>query len=159
MTAKSRTTPRGLGAAVIAITFGVGWLMSANVIPGGVFMAQSANSAAPRTGRAAASKQPSIVLRSQPTPPKAGDNNFEVTVKDVAGKPISDADVSLAFYMAAMPVMKMPEMRNTVALKHDTSGVYRGSGQVMMAGQWDVTIIVKRNGQEIGTKKAKLTAK
>ena len=99
------------------------------------------------------------IMLMKPTAATTGDNQFEVMVKGADGKPVADADVSLGFYMAAMPAMKMPEMKNTVTLKHESGGVYRGSGQVMMAGQWDVTIVVKRNGQQIGTKKVKLTAK
>jgi hypothetical protein len=32
-------------------------------------------------------------------------------------------------------------------------------GQVMMAGTWDVTVMVMRGGQEIGSKKVTVTAK
>jgi hypothetical protein len=58
-----------------------------------------------------------------------------------------------------MPAMKMPEMRNTVPLKHEGGGRYRGTGNVMMAGNWDATVMVMRGGQEIGNKKLTVTAK
>ena len=61
--------------------------------------------------------------------------------------------------MAAMPAMNMAEMRNTVPLKHEGAGRYRGTGNVMMAGAWDATVSVKRNGQEIGTRKVSVIAK
>ena len=99
-----------------------------------------------------------ITLTSKPNPPKTGDNAFEVTVKGADGKPITDAEVSVQFYMAAMPQMKMPEMKNTVTLKHQKAGTYVGTGQVMMAGQWDATVMVKRGGKEIGSKKFPITA-
>ena len=99
-----------------------------------------------------------ITLASKPSPPKTGDNSFEVTVKGPDGKPITDAEVSVQFYMAAMPAMKMPEMKNTVTLKHQKAGVYTGMGQVMMAGKWDATVTVKRMGKEIGSKKFPVTA-
>ena len=110
--------------------------------------------------QAAASKKPTvdIMLTSKPSPPKTGDNTFEVMVKDAAGKPITDAEVMAMFYMAAMPAMKMPEMKNTVTLKHQKEGRYVGTGQVMMAGKWDVTVMVKRAGKEIGSKKFPVTA-
>ena len=38
-------------------------------------------------------------------------------------------------------------------------GTYSGVGQVMMAGKWDVTVVVKRNGREIASKKFPVTAK
>ena len=107
-----------------------------------------------------AGKKPAIdiMLMSKPSPPKTGDNTFEVMVKDPAGKPITDAEVTAMFYMAAMPAMKMPEMKNTVTLKHQKDGTYVGTGQVMMAGKWDVTVMVKRAGKEIGSKKFPVTA-
>jgi hypothetical protein len=98
-----------------------------------------------------------IMLTSKPTPPKTGENTFEVMVKDASGKPITDAEVSALFYMAAMGAM--PEMKNTVTLKHQKEGRYVGTGQVMMAGKWDVTVSVKRAGKEIGSKKFPITAK
>ena len=100
-----------------------------------------------------------ITLTTKPTPPTTGSNTFDVTLKDASGKPVADADVSLQFYMAAMPAMKMPEMKNTVPLKHVKDGLYSGTGNVMMAGSWDVTVSVKRGGKEVASKKLPLVAK
>jgi hypothetical protein len=61
--------------------------------------------------------------------------------------------------MAAMPTMNMPAMRNEVKLSPAGGGVYRGTGQVMMAGRWDVTITVSRGGQRIGSKQVALVAR
>lgn len=107
---------------------------------------------------AAAGQKPTldIMLTSKPSPPKMGENSFEVMVKDASGKPITDAEVSAELFMARMG--NMPEMKNTVALKHQKEGRYVGSGQVMMAGKWDVTVSVKRAGKEIGSKKFPVTA-
>ena len=95
----------------------------------------------------------------QPKAPKTGANEFEVMVKGADGKPLSDADVSVLFVMPAMPAMKMAEMRNEVKLKPTGPGTYMGSGNVMMAGAWNVTVSVKQAGKEIGQKKLTLTAK
>jgi hypothetical protein len=116
----------------------------------------------PAVARAQASGQKpavDIMLMSKPNPPKTGANTFEVMVKGPDGKPIVDADVSVTFFMAAMPAMKMPAMQNTVALKHVKDGTYSGTGNVMMAGKWDATVTVKRAGKEIGSKKFPITAK
>jgi nitrogen fixation protein FixH len=75
------------------------------------------------------------------------------------GKPVTDATVSAELFMAAMPAMKMPEMRNKVDLTHEGNGMYRGKGQVTMAGSWDVTVMAMRGGQELGSQKMTLTAK
>ena len=99
-----------------------------------------------------------IAFKSQPTPLKTGDNQFEVTVKDIDGTPIADADVSVLFVLPAMPAMKMPETRNEVTLQSAGGGKYTGSGQVMTAGQWNVTISVKKNAKEIGQKKVTAVA-
>jgi nitrogen fixation protein FixH len=108
--------------------------------------------------QSAASKKPTvdIMLTSKPSPPKTGDNTFEVMVKDAAGKPITDAEVTAMFFMPKMGAM--PEMKNNVTLKHQKEGTYVGTGQVMMAGKWDVTVMVKRAGKEIGSKKFPVTA-
>jgi hypothetical protein len=118
--------------------------------------------AAPRPVEAAqqpaAGQKPTvdIMLTSKPSPPKTGDNTFEVMVKDASGRPITDAEVTAMFLMPKMGAM--PEMKNNVTLKHEKEGRYVGTGQVMMAGKWDVTVMVKRAGKEIGSKKFPITA-
>jgi|GraSoiStandDraft_12_1057312.scaffolds.fasta_scaffold65321_2 nitrogen fixation protein FixH len=119
---------------------------------------QTAASAAAQAKPATQKPAVDIMLMSKPSPPKTGQNTFEVMVKDAAGKPITDAEVTAMFYMAAMPAMKMPEMKNTITLKHQKDGTYTGTGQVMMAGKWDVTVMVKRAGKEIASKKFPVTA-
>ena len=98
-----------------------------------------------------------IMLTSKPSPPKTGENTFEVMVKDGSGKPITDAEVTAMFVMPKTATM--PEMKNNVTLKHQKEGTYVGSGQVAMAGNWDVTVTVKRAGKELGSKKFPITAK
>jgi RND family efflux transporter MFP subunit len=114
-------------------------------------------SAAP-TG-AAAPAAPQITFRTVPDPPKTGDNQLEATVKDAQGKPIDDADVRVQFFMPAMPTMNMPAMKSDAKLAPAGGGVYRGSGQVMMAGRWDATVTVVRGGQRLGTKQLPLVAR
>jgi nitrogen fixation protein FixH len=99
------------------------------------------------------------IMLMQPKEVKTGVNDFEVMVKGADGKPLSDADVSVLFVMPAMPAMKMAEMRNDVKLKPSGPGMYMGSGNVMMAGTWNVTVSVKQGGKEVGQKTLALTAK
>lgn len=98
-----------------------------------------------------------ITFRTEPDPPKSGEATLEASVKGPNGQPVTDAEVSAEFYMAPMPEMKMPEMRNTIALQHTGGGQYRGKGSILMAGTWDVTITVKRNGQDVGTRTFAIT--
>jgi hypothetical protein len=100
-----------------------------------------------------------ITFRPQPDPPKTGESVFEVTVKDPSGQPVADADVSVQFFMPAMPTMNMPAMRNETKLPHTGGGVYRGPGQVMMAGRWDVTVNVSKGGQQLGRKQVAVVAR
>ena len=77
---------------------------------------------------------------------------MEVAVKDMSGRPIDEADVSVQFFMPAMPTMNMPAMRSETKLAPAGGGIYRGSGQVMMAGQWQATVTVTRGGQRLGSR-------
>ncbi|MEQ1908112.1 MAG: FixH family protein [Vicinamibacterales bacterium] len=99
-----------------------------------------------------------VTFKTEPDPPKVGENSFEAMVM-AGGQPVTDGAVSVEFVMPAMPSMNMSEMRNTVALKHDGSGRYRGTGNVAMAGAWEATVKVTRSGQEIGSRKFPVTAK
>jgi Cu(I)/Ag(I) efflux system membrane fusion protein len=115
---------------------------------------------APQAGSGAApTQQLDITFHSVPDPAKVGENQFEIMVKDQSGKPIADAEVAVQFFMPAMPTMNMPAMRNEVKLSPAGGGVYRGTGQVMMAGRWDASVTVTRGGQRLGTKQLPVVAK
>jgi hypothetical protein len=105
----------------------------------------------------AAKKSGPEIMLMQPTTPKTGANQFEVMVKGTDGKPISDADVSVVLLMPKTATMA--EMRNEVKLKPIGNGMYAASGNVMMAGKWTTTVMVMKNGKDIGEKKVTLTAK
>lgn len=100
-----------------------------------------------------------ITFRSQPDPPQSGDNVFEVTVKGPDGQPVADAEVTVTLFMPAMPSMSMPAMKNEAKLPAVGNGVYRGAGQVMMAGRWDVTVTVSRDGERLGRKQIGIVAR
>ena len=77
---------------------------------------------------------------------------------DAGGAAISGAEVSVTFFMPAMPAMGMAAMRTPVALADKGNGIYEGSGQLESGGTWQVTIIAKKNGQTIATKQLSLNA-
>jgi hypothetical protein len=108
------------------------------------------SAAGPTTPSPAAALQ--IAFRSQPDPPKAGDNRLEVTVSTPEGTPIDDGEVAVTFFMAAMPAMNMPAMRSEAKLTPAGSGVYRGSAAIATPGRWEVTVVVSRGGRRIGAK-------
>ena len=138
----------GMAFVGIALTAGCSQ-QPANQVPA------SETAAAPAR---AGSQALDITFKTDPDPAKMGENAFEAMVMQ-EGKPVTDATVSTEFFMAAMPSMKMPEMRTKADLAHAGNGMYHGKGQVMMAGTWDVTVMVMRGGQEIGSKKFPITAK
>jgi RND family efflux transporter MFP subunit len=100
-----------------------------------------------------------IAIATTPDPPRSGENVFELTARDAAGAPVTDAAASIVLYMPAMPSMNMPAMRSDVTLSHVGAGVYRGTGHVHMAGRWDVTATLLRNGQAVGRKASTLIAR
>jgi Cu(I)/Ag(I) efflux system membrane fusion protein/cobalt-zinc-cadmium efflux system membrane fusion protein len=100
-----------------------------------------------------------IEFRSEPDPPRTGDAVLEVSVKDAAGAPVADAEVAVTFFMAAMPAMNMPAMKNRASLQHVGAGIYRGTGQWLMAGRWDVTVTVTRAGQLLASRQMSVVAK
>ena len=108
---------------------------------------------APDTGGRVAGTRERFDIRfeSRPDPPASGSNEFEVTVRNPTGQPVADADVAVVFFMAAMPTMNMPAMRTETALPHVADGVYRGTGEVVMAGRWDVSVQVTRAGELLAT--------
>lgn len=138
--------------SVIAAGCGGGGEQQQNNNMGNMPMSEPAAQAPAATGNV------EITLTSLPDPPKMGDTTFEAVVMQ-GGQPVTDADVSVELFMAAMPSMNMPEMKNSIPLKHEGGGRYRGTGNVMMAGSWDATVSVKRGGQEIGSRKVPIVAK
>jgi RND family efflux transporter MFP subunit len=123
----------------------------------GALQGYEATSATP--GGSAATAQVDIAFRTVPDPAKTGDNEFEAIVKDSSGTPIDDAEVSVQLFMPAMPTMNMPAMRSETKLSAAGAGVYRGTGQVMVAGRWEATVTVVRKGQRIGRKSLPLVAR
>ena len=104
------------------------------------------------TDDGAARERLEISFRSDLDPPRSGANTFEVAVADAQGQPVTDADVSVVFYMASMPTMNMPAMQTDAPLSHLGGGVYRGAGEVTMAGCWDVTVQVNRDGLQLDSR-------
>lgn len=116
----------------------------------------------PPPGAGAASEmnapQANVELTSDPSPPHKGSNVFRVKVTGTNGAPVSGAEVSATFFMAAMPEMGMAAMRTPVALPEKSSGIYEGSGELGSGGTWQVTILARKDGQTIASKQVSVSA-
>ena len=114
----------------------------------------------PGAGSAGATNAPqaNVELTTDPIPPRRGSNVIRVKVSDRSGTPFSGAEVSVTFFMPAMPAMGMAAMRTRLALADKGNGMYEGSVQLGSGGTWQVTIIAKKNGQTIATKQLSVNA-
>jgi len=111
-------------------------------------------------GQAQAPAVPQIKLtfRSDPETPRGNsDARLHVTVLDASGKPVSDAQVKVTLIMPAMRAMGMGEMRATSDLLWKGSD-YVGTIKVPTAGYWNVEVNASRNGQLLGSYRARLNA-
>ncbi|HKR31881.1 MAG TPA: FixH family protein [Terriglobales bacterium] len=99
-----------------------------------------------------------LEFSSEPSPPRKGGNTFRVKLTGPSGKPITGAQVTVAFYMPAMPAMGMAAMKTTAMLTDKGSGLYEGTGELGSGGTWQVTITAQRNGRTIETKQMSVTA-
>ena len=97
-------------------------------------------------------------LTSDPSPPHKGSNVFRVKLADSSGAPISGAEVSVTFFMSAMPEMGMAAIRTPVTLSEKGAGIYEGSGQLESGGTWQVTIVARKDGKTIASKQMSVNA-
>jgi Cu(I)/Ag(I) efflux system membrane fusion protein/cobalt-zinc-cadmium efflux system membrane fusion protein len=99
-----------------------------------------------------------IDFTTDPNPPQKGSNVFRAKLTGADGSPTTGAEVTVTFYMAAMPAMGMAAMNTTAKLTEKGNGMYEGSGSLGSGGTWQVTISVQKNGQTIGTKQLRVNA-
>lgn len=99
-----------------------------------------------------------IDLTTDPNPARKGSNVFHVKLTGANGQPVAGAQVSVTFFMAAMPAMGMGAMNTTTQLTQTGPGLYDGTGVLESGGTWQVTVTVKQNGQIIGTKQMRVNA-
>jgi len=102
--------------------------------------------------------QANVELTTDPSPPRKGGNVIRVKLADASGAPISGADVSVTFFMPAMPAMGMAAMRTPVTLSATGNGLYEGSAQLDSGGTWQVTVVAKKNGQTVASKQMSVNA-
>ena len=107
---------------------------------------------------APAQKQASVELTTAPSPPQKGSNTVRVKLTSSDGKPITGAQVTVTFFMAAMQEMGMAAMKTVVRASDKGGGLYEGSGDLGSGGTWQVTVTGTQNGQVIVSKHLTLNA-
>jgi RND family efflux transporter MFP subunit len=107
---------------------------------------------------APAAAQANIDFTTDPNPPQKGSNVFRVKLTGANGAPTTGAEISVTFYMAAMPAMGMAAMNTTAKLTEKGNGLYEGKGSLGSGGTWQVTITAQKNGQTIATKQLRVNA-
>jgi RND family efflux transporter MFP subunit len=117
----------------------------------------------PGAGQAAsmnapAQPQANVDLTTDPNPPHKGSNTIRVKLTGQDGKPIAEANVTVTFYMAAMPAMGMAAMKTVINTSDKGGGMYEGKGDLGSGGTWQVTVKAQQNGQTIANKQLTLNA-
>jgi Cu(I)/Ag(I) efflux system membrane fusion protein/cobalt-zinc-cadmium efflux system membrane fusion protein len=116
----------------------------------------------PGAGAAASMNAPqaqaTIEFSSNPATPHKGSNTFRVKLTDANHVPIAGAQVTVTFFMAAMPAMGMAAMRTVSTLSDKGGDMYEGPGQLQSGGTWQVTIVATKNGQTLAQKQFNVTA-
>jgi len=117
----------------------------------------------PGAGQAAsmnapAQPQANVELTTDPYPPHKGSNTVRVRLTGQDGKPIAGANVTVTFFMAAMPAMGMAAMKTVISASDKGGGMYEGKGDLGSGGTWQVTIRAQQNGQTIANKQLTLNA-
>jgi len=102
--------------------------------------------------------QGTIELTTEPNPPRKGGNLIRVKLNDERGAPVSGAQVTATFNMAAMPAMGMAAMRVPITLTDKGNGLYVGSGELQSGGTWQVSILARKNDQVLVSKQLSVNA-
>ena len=85
-----------------------------------------------------------VVVAIDKNPPAVGKNNMTINIKDPAGKSVTDATVKVEYSMPAMPGMPAMNYKADAEVK---DGTYAATLDFSMAGSWNVTIKITRDGK------------
>jgi Cu(I)/Ag(I) efflux system membrane fusion protein/cobalt-zinc-cadmium efflux system membrane fusion protein len=103
-------------------------------------------------------EQVKIEMTTEPSTPQKGKNTVRIKLTGSDGKPEDGVQVSVTFFMPAMPAMGMAAEHAAAALIAKGQGIYEGSLELDSGGTWQVTVTVKRAGATIATKKLTVDA-
>ena len=125
----------------------------------GAFAPVAPGVGATATGQAPeAIPQASIAFTSDPNPLVRGRNKVIVTLRDSKAAPISGAQVTVSFYMAAMPAMGMAAMRAQAIADDQGNGIYAANIELLSGGTWSLTIVASKGGRTVATRQMDVSA-
>ena len=102
--------------------------------------------------------QVALDFSSTPSPPQRGSNTLRVKLTGAGNKPVTGAQVTVTFYMPAMPAMGMAAIKKTATLPDRGDGTYEGLLDLPSGGSYQVTVSATRGGQTIAGKQLSVTA-
>ena len=102
--------------------------------------------------------QANLEFTGDPSPFVRGHNKMIVTLRDSKNAPIAGAQVSVSFYMAAMPAMGMAAMHAQAIASDQGNGAYAAAIDLPSGGTWSLTISASKNGRPIATKQVDVSA-
>jgi len=85
-----------------------------------------------------------VILSTRSYPLTLGDNGVSVKILDASGKTVTDAAVTVRFFMPPMP--GMAPMSSTIQAQ-PTGDAYPFTANVAMAGTWKAEVSVVRQGK------------
>ncbi len=85
-----------------------------------------------------------VTVRIDRNPPVVGDNNVAIEIKGAGGHHVKDAQVKVEYSMPAMPGMPPMNYKTDAVLKGD---VYKATLGLSMAGSWNITVKIAREGK------------
>ncbi|HVT18067.1 MAG TPA: efflux RND transporter periplasmic adaptor subunit [Thermoanaerobaculia bacterium] len=118
----------------------------------GAFIPPPPGAGAASAINAPAQAQAAVEMTTDPSPPRKGSNSVRVRVTGADGKPLAGAEVSITFFMAAMPAMGMAAMNTTIKASDQGGGMYAGQGTLESGGTWQVTVTVRQQGRTLVAK-------
>jgi nitrogen fixation protein FixH len=124
----------------------------------GTFVPPPPGAGAAASMNAPAQNQATAELTTDPSPPHKGSNTVRVRLTSSDGKPVTGAQVTVTFFMPAMPDMGMAAMKTVVNASDKGGGLYEGNGDLGSGGTWQVTVTATQNGQFIVSKHLALNA-
>ncbi len=85
-----------------------------------------------------------VEMRIDKNPPVVDKNKVTLVIKDILGKNVTDAKVTVNYYMPPMP--GMPPMNYNTAAQLQGSE-YAATMNLIMAGPWNIVVKISRGGK------------